>query len=499
MPNIYNIPAESKRVFFRPERILLTIQNEIFAQRWFGHKMHLDKGLTIAVNDTFTLWGSEKEVCYCTLISLIDSENKKLSSYYLPLILSYSEPAYPPAKQLYVVLKCTDKDVYLYEAEANKRYITTILKEMEKGSVLSTEKRAKVNFMRSRAFKTDGTFRVTPLSQGETTNVVYRVRSDYLDLMFKSYRMISSHYTEPQTLKMLAKNGFKNAPTILGHIALGEESYKSLGLFEDFIKNDGVLFSLFMKSVSEALVDPSKSDAAIHYTAERCKRLGAVVKEMHKALEESAEDITQEDVDHYKAFSLSMREQSQTALATVTEGPLPQMMTELSPKLDGVPAGFDALLGKKKQVTHQDLHLGQVLYDEKDVYIIDFEGEPIRQQEERAYKLPAIRDVATMLRSFDYLANMALAPHASGQLQASLALCGGAADASKDLKAKAKLLCEWKTAACNAFLEGYGASMDDPLIKLYMVEKALYEIAYEGKFRPELLSIPVTGLQDALR
>jgi len=499
MPTVYNIPVESKRVFFRPERILLTIQNEIFAQRWFGHKQHLDKGLTIAVNDTFTLWGSEKEVCYCTIFSLVDSDNKKLSSYYLPLILSTSEPAFPPSKQIYAILKCTDKDVHLYEAEANKRYLTSILKEMEKGSVLTTEKRAKVNFKRSRAFKTDGTFRVTPLSQGETTNVVYRVRSDYLDLMFKSYRMISSHYTEPQTLKMLAKNGFKNAPSVLGHIALGEESYKSLGLFEDFIKNDGSVFSLFMKWTGDAMADPSKMEDACRDTSERCKRLGAVVRDMHKALKESAEDIAQEDVDHYKAFFQSMREMAQSATANLSEGPLPQMFLELSSKLDGVPAGFDALLGKQKQVTHQDLHLGQVLYNGEDIYVIDFEGEPIRQQEERAYKLPAIRDVATMLRSFDYLANMALAPSAQGQLQASLALGGIQGDASKDLHAKAQALKDWKAKACRAFLEGYGASTDDPLIKVYMVEKALYEIAYEGKFRPELLSIPVTGLQDALR
>jgi len=149
--------------------------------------------------------------------------------------------------------------------------------------------------------------------------------------------------------------------------------------------------------------------------------------------------------------------------------------------------------------THGDYHLGQVLYTGSDFIIIDFEGEPARPLGERRIKKSPLRDVAGMLRSFDY------ASHAA--LLAKIGTWIG----PESLPALEPWASLWSTWVSVAFLEEYLGAVEgtglvptDPrdlkaLLDLYLIEKAVYEIAYEVNNRPDWARIPLGGLADLLR
>jgi maltose alpha-D-glucosyltransferase/alpha-amylase len=147
---------------------------------------------------------------------------------------------------------------------------------------------------------------------------------------------------------------------------------------------------------------------------------------------------------------------------------------------------------------HGDYHLGQVLYTGKDFVVIDFEGEPGRPLSERRLKRSPLRDVAGMLRSFDYAA-------AQG-LESARAVAVGAGERDV-LEPWARFWQRWVSVA---FLRGYfeaaGSARFLPrelgerrtLLDVLVLEKAVYELEYELNNRPHWVGIPARGILDLL-
>lgn len=149
--------------------------------------------------------------------------------------------------------------------------------------------------------------------------------------------------------------------------------------------------------------------------------------------------------------------------------------------------------------THGDYHLGQVLHTGNDFVIIDFEGEPSKPLSERRIKRSALRDVAGMLRSFHY------APHSVllGQTQHAVIR-----DADRDaVEVGARFWYRWVSCAfLRAYLAESGSAAHLPrtreevqvLLDAHVLEKALYEIAYELNNRPDWVGIPIRGVLELL-
>jgi maltose alpha-D-glucosyltransferase/alpha-amylase len=144
---------------------------------------------------------------------------------------------------------------------------------------------------------------------------------------------------------------------------------------------------------------------------------------------------------------------------------------------------------------HGDYHLGQVLHTGKDFVIIDFEGEPLRSIGERRIKRSPLRDVAGMVRSFDYAAWASLDKY--GEL-----IPGERAGAQAALTQAARAWSQWTSQAfTTAYLDRVNALQPrllgpdrpahDVLLRAWLLDKICYEIVYELNSRPDWLHIPL--------
>jgi maltokinase len=141
------------------------------------------------------------------------------------------------------------------------------------------------------------------------------------------------------------------------------------------------------------------------------------------------------------------------------------------------------------QRIHGDYHLGQVLRTDQNWVVIDWEGEPARSLEERRRLASPLRDVAGMLRSFDYAAAY---PLLNEPAEAEPPASDGTA---------------WVEANRTAFLDSYvGRAADggwlpasyELELRTYELDKAVYEVMYEARHRPGWIGIPLGGIRRLL-
>ncbi len=303
-------------------------------------------------------------------------------------------------------------------------------------------------------------------------------------------------HPDVEMVRYLSDNGFGNVPPMLGTVKRVEDGEESLlMLAQRFVYNQGDGWQWTMGVLERLAGEPEWTFANYENFA---TNLGRRLAEMHAVLarETDQADFAPEPMTTEQADKLGGRISGQVdrALESLRDRSLGADDTDAI-------AGWlhedrQALMDRIRQVVrravdrprtriHGDLHLGQVLVTGSDVMIIDFEGEPTKPMAERRAKDLAVRDVAGVLRSFDYAA--------------AVAERNRPAVAEREEQRTGERYARFAAQARDAFMAGYQGeeTAPDPLLDLFVLEKAAYEVAYEAANRPDWIGVPAHGLARA--
>jgi maltokinase len=257
----------------------------------------------------------------------------------------------------------------------------------------------------------------------------------------------------------------------------GDRHEAHLGMFQAFLRTASDGWEQARASVRDLFVEEHSPPSEVGGDfAGEAERLGEATAEVHAELaaafgtvEWDADTLGQELDAILSRMTRTIGEVG--ALAPYRDG-----LTGLVERARSVPQPVQA------QRIHGDLHLGQTLRTVKGWKFIDFEGEPNRPLAERSAPDSPLRDVAGMLRSFDYAAGSAATEFGVDHQYVELANA-------------------WNRRNRRAFLRGYRLVSDldlkayEPLLRAYEAEKAVYEVGYEAGNRPTWLAIPMHAIE----
>jgi maltokinase len=449
---------------FLPEAELLEF---VRGQRWFGAKT--SEIASVRVLDSGVL-RSEPPLLVDTLVEIRYAAGTH-DLYQLIVGVAEGEDASGP--------RIASGDGWTtYEAFADPSFVRELIGRVYSGTSVPTEggdiefdSLGAIEFDETGAMREPGDLgeiRELGLEQSNSSVVIGE------ELIVKAYRRLEAGLSpELELLRFLTAHGFQNVPPIVGWWSYcGSLMISTLGIAQRFVGGATDGWTL-------ATDDPEAFSG-------RVRRLGEVIGTMHCVLAGEPDDpaFCPEDAS---AESLGL------LMATIDDE-IDQIFLHLPDDeavapLQGRGEDVRSLLRDLATVAspgrsirhHGDLHLGQVLWAEDDWLVIDFEGEPARSLTERRRKRSPLRDVAGMLRSFAYAATYA----------------GHDPTGAFERQAREDFLATYYQAVSPAAILP-PPETSERLIRIFELEKAIYELRYELTHRPDWVRVPVSGIMRLL-
>jgi maltokinase len=320
-------------------------------------------------------------------------------------------------------------------------------------------------------------------AEQSNTSLVYG--QTYILKLFR--KLASGRSPDLELHRALAAVGCEHIAAPLGSIegSLGADPV-TYGMMSEFLRSAADGWAMATASVRDLLADslfiegapgPAEptdpADAGGDFASE-AHRLGHAVAAVHHDLA-TALGVSVASPEYLDTLAAGMQRRLDRVVGQVTE---------LASYADALRAAFNEVRDIDAPVPlqriHGDLHLGQTLRTVTRWVLIDFEGEPMVPLADRIAPASTLRDVAGMLRSFDYAAHHVPLGDADPELHAAAALA-------------------WTTRNQDAFCDGYGQVAPDPrkdaaLLRAFELDKAVYEVSYEHAHRPAWLPIPLAAI-----
>ncbi|MBK5260378.1 MAG: maltose alpha-D-glucosyltransferase [Thermoanaerobaculia bacterium] len=480
----------------------------VMGRRWFAGKARTISSLTI--RDSVSL-GNEMRI----VIFDLEYTEGEVQSYQLPVAAGRARRVSETDTHTTTLIARLQDGALLYEPIAEPAFMDALLDVIARKRQIKGTAGA-IEGVPTRAFselRGDEPLEAHVLKAEQSNTAIAYGQRLFLKLFRKLEPGINTDLEVTRFLSEVAK--FPHTPRVAGSIdyesANGEVS--TLAILQEYTADADDAWTWTLNSIGRYFEELlSRSDAPplelIGDYLDDAELLGRRTAQMHLALGSSSDDrafAPEMFTAHYqRSIYQSMRTQAVQTLQLLRRrakgNPLAEEVLQRESEIhQRIKLVLDKKIVASRIRTHGDYHLGQVLHTGTDFVIIDFEGEPARPLSERRIKRTALRDVAGMVRSFHYAPHAVLAGQAPGVL---------IRDEDREKLEKAAEF--WYGHVTAGFLRAYfeesapGSHVPKDidqarlLLNAYLIEKALYEIAYELNNRPGWVNIPLRGLLDLL-
>jgi maltose alpha-D-glucosyltransferase / alpha-amylase len=484
----------------------------LVARRWFASK---SAGVArVRLRGIAALPSARGTKTFLLAILDVELRNGVPDSYFTPLTVD--EKAEDNSVEAYAVARVRrgSRLGLLYDADASSEFGIRMLDAFCRGGTFPLDEDGRLEFRTTKLFAT-----VAEVDVGQVRRIGAEQSNSSLvlgnQMVLKLYRRLQRGIgLELEIGRFLAEVNFSNTPALLGsveHVAR-DGTRTAVAILQRFVANQGDAWLWTLDTLKRELEPAALSEAetpieqAFATYWPYVELIGRRTAELHRTFASSedpdfrAEPLTATDVQIVAADARRQADQAYSACESL-RGTVPekanQLVMEFLGRRDEINAAINYLGAVApgnfvKTRVHGDYHLGQVLIANNDVMIIDFEGEPLRPIEERRAKCTPIRDVAGMLRSFSYAANVAVRELSAG-LEHRLAETLERA-LQWEQRAIEIFIASYAAATRGSVIETHDVETQTQLLRLNLVAKVLYEINYEAGNRPDWIDIPLHGL-----